>query len=205
MQVPAFQLTMRTGPAPGKVFDLNQPEISIGRDVSNDFIINDVEISRRHARLYLQGTQYVIEDLGSTNGTFINGQRLSGSHVLRAGDVVLLGENVTLVFMEAISDPNATVVSNMAAPPISAVSPPSASPSPPQAYAPAQSQMPQGPTGDLSGKLPQAPAPSRRISPWLIGCGLILVMGCLVVVGALWYIDSNYLWCSVMPFIPGSP
>lgn len=206
MQLPVFQLAMRTGPAPGKIFELTQPEISIGRDVSNDFIINDVEISRRHARLYLQGTQYIIEDLGSTNGTFINGQRLSGPHVLRTGDVILLGENVTLVFTEAVSDPNATVVSNMAAPPISAsVSPPSPPPPPPQAYAPPQSQIPQVPTGDLSERLPQAPAPSRRISPWLIGCGLIFVMGCLVVVGALWYIDSHYLWCSVMPFIPGCP
>ncbi|GAB4521738.1 MAG: hypothetical protein Fur0018_02550 [Anaerolineales bacterium] len=200
-QVPEFQFTMRTGPAPGKIFELNQPEISIGRDVSNDFIINDVEISRRHARLYLQGTQYIIEDLGSTNGTFINGQRLSGPHVLRSGDVVLLGENVTLVFGESISDPNATVVSNAAGPAMSAPPMPQTAPE----YAPAMEKISsQIATGNLNGKLPQAPAPSRRLGWVWAGCGCLVVV-CVVTVAVLWYIDANYLWCTVLPFIPGCP
>lgn len=197
MQSPLFQFTMRTGPAPGKIFDLNQPEISIGRDVSNDFIINDVEISRRHARLYLQGTQYIIEDLGSTNGTFINGQRLSAPHVLRLGDVVLLGENVTLVFGEAVSDPDATVVSNAVVPPVAAPQPQAYAPPPANAYSDIS-------TGDLSGKLPQAPAPSRNFKWIWAGCGCLVVV-CVVVVAALWYIDANYLWCTVFPFIASCP
>jgi pSer/pThr/pTyr-binding forkhead associated (FHA) protein len=68
------QLVTRTGPNPGKTFSLNKPEMYIGRDISNDIVINDAEVSRKHVRLTVQGERYVIEDLGSTNGTFINGQ-----------------------------------------------------------------------------------------------------------------------------------
>ncbi len=191
---------MRTGPAPGKIFTLSQDEINIGRDVSNDFIINDVEVSRHHARLSRQGMQYVIEDLGSTNGTFVNGQRLAGPHVLRAGDVILLGENVTLVFEETSYDPNATVVSPAAAVPQGP--PPSPAAPPPQDYAPQAASS--APTGDLENKLLQQPAKGNKVPCLAIGCVSVIVL-CVLVVGALWYIDSHYLWCTVAPFIPGCP
>ena len=54
MDTPAFQLIMRQGPTPGLVYDLVKPEISIGRDITNDFVINDAEISRKHAVLRLE-------------------------------------------------------------------------------------------------------------------------------------------------------
>lgn len=60
----------------------------IGRDLTNDIVINDAEISRRHARLISQAGGYVLEDLGSTNGTFINGQRLASPYILRPGETV---------------------------------------------------------------------------------------------------------------------
>ena len=78
-------LIMRTGPNPGKSFELTKNELYIGRDINNDIVINDSEISRKHARLILQAGGYVLEDLGSTNGSFVNGQRLMGPHVLRPG------------------------------------------------------------------------------------------------------------------------
>ena len=202
MPAPSFQFTMRTGPAPGKVFALTQAEIGIGRDVSNDFIINDVEVSRRHARMVLQGTQYVLEDLGSTNGTFVNGQRLAAPHVLRPGDIVLLGENVTLVFEEVQFDPNATVAS----PALAAAQAPPAQPAPPPPVyqPPPVDAYAQGPTGDLEGKLPQQP-PERNWRPWILaGCGCLTLV-CILALGALWYIGANYLWCTVFPFIPACP
>ena len=78
-----FQLIMRSGPTPGAAFTLEGDQITIGRDSVNEIVINDAEISRRHARLTFQGGKYVLEDLGSTNGTFVNGQRLAGPRVLR--------------------------------------------------------------------------------------------------------------------------
>ena len=74
-----FQLIMRSGPTPGAAFTLEGDQIDIGRDSTNEIVINDAEISRRHARLTFQGGKYVLEDLGSTNGTFVNGQRLAGT------------------------------------------------------------------------------------------------------------------------------
>ncbi len=49
----SFQLVMQKGPNPGKIFELAQEEATIGRDISNRIVINDPEVSRRHARLTL--------------------------------------------------------------------------------------------------------------------------------------------------------
>ena len=90
-------------------------QLTIGRDSINEIVINDAEISRRHARLTFQGGKYVLEDLGSTNGTFVNGQRLAGPRVLKAGEVVSFGEQIVMVFEATNFDAGATVVSPRAA------------------------------------------------------------------------------------------
>ena len=112
-----YQLVMRTGPEPDRVYELKLGIISIGRDSSNDITINDSEISRKHARLTAQAGGYILEDLGSTNGTFVNGQRLMGPHLLRVGELILLGENVSLTFEAAQFDPDATVAAAVNLPP----------------------------------------------------------------------------------------
>ena len=109
MAVQSFQLVMRDGPAPGKIFSLSKEELFLGRDISNDIVVNDAEVSRKHARLLLQAGQYVVEDLGSTNGTFINDERISGPHILSAGEVIQFGENVIMVYEASQYDADATV------------------------------------------------------------------------------------------------
>ena len=106
-----FQLVMHSGPNPGKIFELVQDEFTIGRDIGNRIVINDPEVSRKHARLTMQSGGYVIEDLGSTNGTFVNNQRLIGPHMLRPGETVMLGEKISLEYEILGFDPNATLVS----------------------------------------------------------------------------------------------
>ena len=81
-----YRLVMRSGPSIGQIYPLEKSEMVIGRDLGNDIVISDSEVSRRHSRIFKQGNNYVIEDLGSTNGTFVNGQRLTGSYVLRPGE-----------------------------------------------------------------------------------------------------------------------
>ena len=110
-----FQLIMRSGPTPGAAFALEGDQMTIGRDSTNEIVINDAEVSRRHARLTFQGGKYVLEDLGSTNGTFVNGQRLAGPRVLKPGEVVSFGEQIVLVFEAVNLDPGATMVSPRAA------------------------------------------------------------------------------------------
>jgi predicted component of type VI protein secretion system len=106
----SYQLVMRSGPTPGKAYSLDKEEIFIGRDVNSDVVISDSEVSRKHARIILQAGGYTLEDLGSTNGTFVNGQRLMGPHLLRPGELIMLGENVSLTY-EPGFDPDATMVS----------------------------------------------------------------------------------------------
>jgi len=114
----SFQLVLQKGPNPGKIFELVQEELTIGRDISNRIVINDPEISRRHARLTAQSGGYVIEDLGSTNGTFVDGQRLMGPHLLRPGQTSMFGEKITLTYEAMGYDPNATIAGPAAAPPV---------------------------------------------------------------------------------------
>lgn len=105
----AFRLIMQAGPQPGKAFPLEVDLVTIGREPSNTVVINDPEISRQHTRLRWQGDGYVVEDLGSTNGTTVNGTRIPGPSVLSNGDVVGLGATVLLVY-EFVEGPGAATM-----------------------------------------------------------------------------------------------
>src|SRR5689334_18977416 len=61
-----------------KRIDLSQSVMRIGRDTVNDIVLEDTEVSRRHARLEARGTSWVLMDVGSTNGTFVNDRELDG-------------------------------------------------------------------------------------------------------------------------------
>ncbi len=101
-----FRLIVRRGPQPNQTYDLSKDIMTIGRDITNDIVINDPEVSRHHLRFTRGGGGFTVEDLGSTNGTFINGQRLTGARPLRPSDMIGLGETVTLAY-EAISPASA--------------------------------------------------------------------------------------------------
>jgi hypothetical protein len=98
MQGSSFRLIVRRGPQPNQIYEMNKGIITLGRDITNDIVINDPEVSRHHCRLTQGPGGYTMEDLGSTNGTFINGQRLTGARPLVHGDMVGLGETVTLAY-----------------------------------------------------------------------------------------------------------
>lgn len=66
-------------------------ELTIGRKTGNLLILDDEYVSGSHARIFLKNTDYVIEDLGSTNGTMLNGERLEGRTVIKAGDEIGIG------------------------------------------------------------------------------------------------------------------
>jgi predicted component of type VI protein secretion system len=112
-----YQLTIRTGPNPGETYLLTGNEISIGRDATNQIVINDTEVSRRHARLILQGDTYLFQDLGSTNGSFVNAKRLMGPRLLHSGEVITLGQSIKLVYEVVQPDLDATVLTPVAGPP----------------------------------------------------------------------------------------
>jgi len=72
--------------------------VSIGRLPDNLLVIDNPAVSGRHARVYKEGNQYVLEDLKSTNGTFVNDKPVA-RHTLAEGDIILVGKH-TLVFTE---------------------------------------------------------------------------------------------------------
>lgn len=182
-----FQFVMRSGPTPGGTFALEGDQLLIGRDASNAIAINDNEVSRKHARLTFQGGKYVIEDLGSTNGTFVNGQRLVSSTVLKPGDVVSLGEQIVLMYEALSTDAGATMISHKA-PPRAASTAVSAPPPQPRA-----TPAPSAPAASASGG-------SRNTAIFIVAGVLVLVCVCAA---ALWYIDANYMWCTFFPFLSG--
>ncbi len=71
-------------------------EATIGRAVETDIRLDDIEISRRHARILRSAAGFVIEDLGSSNGTFVNGDAVTTATVLRFGDRVKIGRQLLL-------------------------------------------------------------------------------------------------------------
>jgi pSer/pThr/pTyr-binding forkhead associated (FHA) protein len=70
-------------------FSLAKGELSIGRQTGNDIFIDNAGVSRRHAVIKLSGDRSIVEDLGSANGTFVNGQKIA-SHELRDGDEIMV-------------------------------------------------------------------------------------------------------------------
>ena len=82
----------------GRMFKLDKPEVVMGRSTDAHFQVEDDGISRKHAKLVLAATgQYQLVDLGSTNGTFLNGARVNVAE-LADGDKIQMGSNTVLKF-----------------------------------------------------------------------------------------------------------
>ncbi len=96
-QQPVITLIMQDGPHTGQRFLFDEGPISIGRMEDNDVVLEDPLVSRYHAFLFREDEHFVIEDLGSANGTFVNDVRIDTSRALHDGDVIGLGD-VLLVF-----------------------------------------------------------------------------------------------------------
>ena len=77
--------------AAGKQYPVGSGGVRIGRGPENAVVLADGEVSRHHARVWMQGAQVYVQDLGSTNGTFVNETRIGGPQALRPGDRVRVG------------------------------------------------------------------------------------------------------------------
>ena len=88
--------------------------VSIGRDPSNDVVLPDAMVSRRHAVIEYRGSQYFLRDCNSSNGSLVNGDRVSERN-LRDGDLVAIG-TARLLFREEMEDAGAKVVPHPSAP-----------------------------------------------------------------------------------------
>lgn len=85
----------------GREYPIGTQDVTIGRGVDNGVILADIAVSRKHTIICLEGNQYVMRDLGSGNGSLLNGRRVE-SHVLRDGDQLELG-NTLMRFINPVS------------------------------------------------------------------------------------------------------
>jgi serine phosphatase RsbU (regulator of sigma subunit) len=85
------RLVIIDGAATGSTFELNTPELIIGRQTGANILLEGAKVSRRHARITRDGDSFRLEDLGSSNGTFLNGKKLQGPAVLRGSDEIGIG------------------------------------------------------------------------------------------------------------------
>jgi len=85
-----FAIVVEKGPRKGMTFLLKEGNTTVGRHPESDIFLNDVTVSRHHCRFSTNGDVLTVEDSGSTNGTYVNDQRVDSSE-LSAGDEVLIG------------------------------------------------------------------------------------------------------------------
>jgi hypothetical protein len=171
----------------GRTFELAGDELSIGREAGNDIVLGESGVSRHHARLIAQGDGWVAVDLGSSNGMFVNGERVT-RRPLAPGDQLRIGKHV-FVYQGAAA-PAPSLAPAPAPPAYAPVPPPAYAPAPP-AYAPAPPAYPSqpppavaaGPPGVAEAPLRPTPAPApapvpagpRKASGCAIGCFVLSV------------------------------
>jgi hypothetical protein len=221
----SFRLVVRRGPQPNQTYDLNKDIITVGRDITNDITINDPEVSRHHMRFTRGAGGFTLEDLGSTNGTFVNSHRLTGAKPLNNGDTIGLGETVTLGYelvrpMMAQQPP----MGGVAPEPQTVANPvprqqdygmqPGVSPVAPQSpgvydYNPSQpysaSAAPGVPASQGYDYDPYAVREEERSNTMrmvLIGCVVASVFCCCGTVVGLFLVDVLNLWCRIPLLYP---
>lgn len=97
MGVPFVAITLNS-----KVIErrrLDKEETIIGRIQENDIVIDNLAVSRRHAKIYVKDGKAVIKDLGSANGTFVNGLQVDEVE-LKSGDIILIGKHMLKFYEE---------------------------------------------------------------------------------------------------------
>jgi hypothetical protein len=178
----------------GRTHELNVDKTTIGRVEDNTFQIADPSVSSHHCEIVLRGTDVVIHDLNSTNGSFINGEKISES-VLRPGQTLKLGQIELQLVPEGAPMP--------ASKPAPAPAPPAAAkPAAPAAPVSQQKQkmdstmiMPRGvnlnelsaegsrPTGfDTSGKGFSKKKNNTNMLFLYVGIGLAVIVGIVVII-----------------------
>lgn len=86
----------------GRVRELNARALLIGRGADAELWLSDDGVSRKHARLLQEGDRYYLEDLSSANGTYVQGEKISGRRLLEDGDQIQMGPSA--VFRYSITD-----------------------------------------------------------------------------------------------------
>src|SRR3954471_19444560 len=180
-------LKITGGNATGQTITLEQ-ELVIGRSTPGlGSLGGDSEISRVHARVFHDPSgRLIVEDLGSTNGTFVNGNRISGQQALNPGDEVRVGQTTMSVEGGAAG---ATTVGNVVPAPVPAPAPPAPTqalpPQPQQGFGQAPPPPPYG--GGPTGAPPQRAGggPNRNLIIALAAALLVILVVAGLAIGGV--------------------
>lgn len=120
-----------------KIEEINKGTIFIGRSQENDLVLPVPSVSKRHARFLIKDGRYVLMDLGSTNGTFVNGKQINGPVVVKPNDVISIGE-YEIVLLSSAPKPATSEIKQKTPPPppVESISVSKKPQSPPAARAP---------------------------------------------------------------------
>ena len=91
-------LVVHQDPTTQQVFPLTEGVVTLGREGYNEIVLLDPEASRKHAQISFQAGRYVVEDLGSTNGTFVNGRQILTATTLNPDDVIEIGDMARILY-----------------------------------------------------------------------------------------------------------
>lgn len=101
------KITLLLGRRTMQVYDLDQAAICIGREEDMDILIDNPSVSRRQAEIRREGEGWVVEDLGSSNGTFLHGHKIEGPQAIVAGDEIGFGK-FSIVFDKVVGEETAS-------------------------------------------------------------------------------------------------
>jgi hypothetical protein len=191
------RLVVQKGPYPNQEYLLSETPMSLGRSPDNEIAIHDPEVSRRHATITFRGGLHQVEDAGSTNGTFVNGRRVQGTVILQHGDLIQLGESITLLYQdddplpgygpdfdEGHDDYEEVVAETAVVDEEAPWSPPE--PAPAWDAPPARS-IPQDVPASYSAADTEGPSRTRQI---LLGCGCGFLLFSVLCIGLLFFLDA---------------
>lgn len=96
-------LVIIKGPNIGDKFLINKSKLTIGRNPESEIFLDDITVSRKHAVLKKSGNDFLIKDLGSLNGSYVNGE-IADNAVLKNGDRIQIGKYIFLFFCSGRKD-----------------------------------------------------------------------------------------------------
>ncbi len=99
------EITIQSNDGASHRFPLNKDRVTIGRSRENDIFLPDQWLSRHHAEIHRDGEGFSLKDLGSKNGTLLNGARIAAQERLRTGDVITLGEHTLTFHAMSVDEP----------------------------------------------------------------------------------------------------
>jgi pSer/pThr/pTyr-binding forkhead associated (FHA) protein len=193
MALPLASFLFRSGELKGKRLPIKVPVVNIGRGDYNDVVISDPSVSTMHAKLQRREAIWILTDLGSTNGTFVEGERLTGEVPLSPGTTLKFGD-VSALF-EPLDDSvpvpkskQTRLMERIEAEPAKAAPapPPAAQPAAPVETARPVEVEPEVPKPRPRPRRPIHMAPPRPKSP-----STLTVVGLLILVAILAYLLSS--------------